>query len=151
MIIGEKELRKIFRSKDIQPAGIDLRLKNLYEQKSAASLINEEKNLPKLNKIEGPIYELKPGKAYLAETQKIKIPRGYAMLYFPRSTLIRSFVDVRTALGDPGFEGKLYFLIVNHGEYIYKIKKGERFAQAVLVKVKGSGKYNGDYQNFQIE
>ena len=37
-------------------------------------------------------------------------------------------------------------MIVNNGQYPYKIKKGERIAQAVVFPVEGSGKYNGSYQ-----
>jgi dUTP pyrophosphatase len=68
------------------------------------------------------------------------------MLYLPRSTLLRSFVSVQTAVGDPGFYGTLTFLIVNHGDFEYKLKKGDRIAQAVIFPVKGSGEYNGFYQ-----
>ena len=68
------------------------------------------------------------------------------MLYNPRSTLLRSFVSVETAVGDPGFYGTLTFLIINHGKYPYKIKKGDRIAQGVVFKVIGSGEYNGSYQ-----
>ncbi|KZX13206.1 deoxycytidine triphosphate deaminase [Methanobrevibacter curvatus] len=68
------------------------------------------------------------------------------MLYKPRSTLLRSFVSVQTAVGDPGFYGTLMFLIYNHGEFDYKIKKGDRIAQGVVFEVIGSGEYNGSYQ-----
>jgi dUTP diphosphatase len=78
--------------------------------------------------------------------RKIKIPKGYSMLYLPRSTLLRSFITIHTALGDPGFYGTLQFLLVNQGEYDYTLKKGERIAQGVVFKVEGSGEYNGSYQ-----
>ena len=68
------------------------------------------------------------------------------MLYLPRSTLLRSFVSVQTAVGDPGFYGTLTFLIVNHGQYEFKIKKGDRIAQAVVFPSTGSGEYDGSYQ-----
>ena len=37
-------------------------------------------------------------------------------------------------------------MVVNNGEYPFKLKKGERIVQAVVFPVKGSGKYNGSYQ-----
>jgi dUTP pyrophosphatase len=148
-MLGEKELKKLFPEfkELIQPSGIDLKLHEVFVQSGPASLIDDEKNLPNLEKLEPPIYTLKPKKSYLATVdRKIKIPKGYSMLYLPRSTILRSFVSVHTALGDPGFYGTLQFLLFNYGEFEYTIKQGERIAQAVVFPVTGSGEYNGSYQ-----
>jgi dUTP pyrophosphatase len=148
-MIGEKELIKLFPdfAEFVQPSGIDLPLDEVFIQKSPGSLIDNEKNLPDIESVDGPIYTLKPKTAYLATIdRKIKIPKGFAMLYKPRSTLLRSFVSVQTAVGDPGFYGTLMFLVYNHGDYDYKIKKGDRIAQGVVFEVKGSGEYSGSYQ-----
>ncbi|MCC7553671.1 MAG: deoxyuridine 5'-triphosphate nucleotidohydrolase [Methanobacteriaceae archaeon] len=148
-MLGEKELIKLFPefSELVQPSGIDLALDEIFIQRSSGSLIDNEKNLPDIEALEGPIYILEPKTAYLATIdRKIKIPKGYTMLYKPRSTLLRSFVSVQTAVGDPGFFGTLMFLIYNHSEFEYKIKKGDRIAQGVVFEVKGSGEYDGSYQ-----
>ena len=148
-MLGEKELIKLFPefAEFVQASGIDLPLDEVFIQKSSGSLIDNEKNLPDIESLDGPVYTLKSKTAYLATIdRRIKIPKGYAMLYKPRSTLLRSFVSVQTAVGDPGFFGTLMFLIYNHGEYDYKIKKGDRIAQAVVFEVKGSGEYSGSYQ-----
>lgn len=152
-MLGEKILIDLFPNfeENVQPAGIDLALDELFEQNSSGSLIDNEKNLPELKKVEGEIYTLEAKTAYLATIdRKIKIPKGYAMTYKPRSTLLRSFVSVQTAVGDPGFYGTLMFLIINHGNYPYKIKKGDRIAQGVVYKVDGSGEYDGSYQEEQL-
>ena len=152
MMLGEKELVKLFPNfKDlVQPSGIDLELDKIYTQESAGSLIDNEKSLPKLKEMEGDVYTLKPHTAYLASIKrKIKIPKGYTMLYLPRSTLLRSFVSVQTAVGDPGCYGTLMFMIYNHGEFEYKIKSGDRIAQAVVFPVEGSGEYDGSYQEVE--
>ena len=151
-MLGEKELIKLFPDfKDlVQPSGIDLELDKIYVQTSGGSLIDNEKNLPEIKELEGDIYTLKPHMAYLASIKrKIKIPKGYTMLYLPRSTLLRSFVSVQTAVGDPGFYGTLMFMVYNHGEYDFKIKSGDRIAQAVVYPVEGSGEYNGSYQEVE--
>lgn len=151
-MLGEEELIKMFPDfKDlVQPSGIDLELDKIYIQKSPGSLIDNEKTLPEIEELPGDIYTLKPHTAYLASIRrKIKIPKGYTMLYLPRSTLLRSFISVQTAVGDPGFYGTLMFMIYNHGEYEYKIKSGDRIAQAVVYPVKGSGEYNGSYQEVE--
>ncbi len=148
-MLGESELIKLFPDfkELVQPSGIDLALDEVYAQKGPGSLIDNEKNLPELEKLEGPIYTLEPNCAYIATIdRKIKIPKGYTMLYYPRSTLLRSFISVQTAVGDPGFYGTLNFLVINHGKFPYKIKKGDRIAQAVVFDVVGSGEYNGSYQ-----
>ena len=151
-MLGEKELVKLFPDfKDlVQPSGIDLELDKIYAQESAGSLIDNEKTLPEIKEMEGDIYTLKPHTAYLASIKrKIKIPKGYTMLYLPRSTLLRSFISVQTAVGDPGFYGTLMFMIYNHGDFEYKIKSGDRIAQAVVFSVEGSGEYNGSYQEVE--
>ena len=152
-MLGEKELVKLFPdfADLVQPSGIDLELDKVYVQKSEGSLIDNEKNLPEIEELEEDIYTLKPHTAYLASIKrKIKIPKGYAMLYLPRSTLLRSFVSVQTAVGNPGFYGTLMFLIYNHGDFEYEIKSGDRIAQAVVYSVEGSGEYNGSYQEVKM-
>jgi len=149
LMLGEKELIKLFPDfkELVQPSGIDLRLENVFIQKSAGFLMDNQKNLPELEKLEPPIYTLKPKTAYSVTIEpKMKIPKGYAQLYLPRSTLNRSFISVHTAVGDPGFYGTLQFLLYNYGEFDYTIKQGERIAQAVVFPVTGSGEYNGSYQ-----
>ena len=151
-MLGEDELVKLFPdfADLVQPSGIDLELDKIYVQKSAGSLIDNDKNLPEIEELEGDVYTLKPHTAYLASIKrKIKIPKGYTMLYLPRSTLLRSFVSVQTAVGDPGFYGTLMFMVYNHGDFEYKIKSGDRIAQAVVFPVEGSGEYNGSYQEVE--
>jgi dUTP pyrophosphatase len=148
-MIGENELKKLFPDFEelVQPSGIDLRIDEVFIQRGPGSLIDNEKELPELEKLEPPIYVLKSKTAYLVTVdRKIKIPKGYSMLYVPRSTLLRSFVSVHTAVGDPGFYGTLQFMVYNYGDFDYKVKKGERIAQGVVFDVSGSGEYDGSYQ-----
>ncbi|RAP53401.1 MAG: deoxyuridine 5'-triphosphate nucleotidohydrolase [Methanosphaera sp. rholeuAM270] len=150
-MIGEEKLREMFPefADSIQPSGIDLKMDKLYKQAGEGSLIDNEKNLPALEEVEcvDGIYTLKAKTAYSVSIEgKISIPVGFTMLYLPRSTLLRSFISVHTAVGDPGFYGTLQFMIVNNGDFDYKIRKGERIAQAVVFEVSGSGVYDGSYQ-----
>ncbi|HIH36169.1 MAG TPA: deoxyuridine 5'-triphosphate nucleotidohydrolase, partial [Methanosphaera sp.] len=128
-MLGEKELRSLFPEYEdsIQPSGIDLKLDKLYKQAGPGSLIDNRKDLPQLEEVEcdDGIYTLRAKTTYSATIMgKTNIPVGYTMLYLPRSTLLRSFISVHTAVGDPGFYGTLQFMIVNNGEFDYKIKKG---------------------------
>lgn len=152
-MLGENELKKLFPDfkELVEPSGIDLRIDEVFIQVGPGSLIDNAKKLPELEKLEPPIYVLKPKTAYLATVdRKIKIPKGCSMLYLPRSTLLRSFVSVHTAVGDPGFYGTLQFMVYNYGEFDYTVKRGERIAQGVVFDVTGSGEYNGSYQEEEL-
>lgn len=151
-MIGEKELIKLFPNfkEQVQPSGIDLPVDEIYIQSGPGALLENKKQLPELEKLEPPLYLLQPKTAYLVTIdRKIKIPKGYSMLYLPRSTLLRSFISIHTAVGDPGFYGTLKFLLYNYGEFTYTLKQGEAVAQGVVFKVKGSGAYKGSYQELE--
>jgi len=148
-MLGEKELIKLFPEfkELVEPSGIDLRVDEVFRQKGPGSLVDDQKNLPELQKLEPPLYTLQPKTAYSVTIhRKIKIPKGYSMLYLPRSTLLRYFISIHTAVGDPGFYGTLQFLLVNQGDFPFTLKHGERIAQGVVFPVEGSGEYNGSYQ-----
>ncbi|MCE7697750.1 MAG: deoxyuridine 5'-triphosphate nucleotidohydrolase, partial [Methanobacterium paludis] len=57
-MLGEKELINLFPDfkELVQPSGIDLRLDEVFRQVGPGSLIDNEKNLPELEKLEPPIY-----------------------------------------------------------------------------------------------
>ena len=77
-MLGEEELVKIFPdfADLVQPSGIDLELDKIYKQTSEGSLIDNEKNLPDIEELQGPIFTLKPHTAYLASIKrKVKIPK----------------------------------------------------------------------------
>lgn len=164
MIIGEKKLRELYPNLDenqYQPAGIDLKLGKVMtfhnEQDDVFGLIDDEKILPKQEELpedaiqlRGKIkvgYILQPHIPYIAVVdKKMKIPSEYVQFYKPRSSCLRAGITVDTAVGDPGFNGHLSFLIINHNEVPFFIQKGERFAQMVMEKVEGViNEYDGDY------
>lgn len=164
---GEGNLKTIyndkFSDKDYQPAGIDLRLGELFELDDNfkdIGVINDTKMLPKLKRVNlipqrtingaqySNIYEIEPNKVYFATVDKeIKIPENMVQFYYPRSSFMRCGVNVYSAVGDPGFKGTLQFMIINHGYYSFFTKPGERFAQLVMEKAHNVQQgYNGTYQ-----
>lgn len=164
MILGESELRKLYPGLDeeqYQPAGIDLKLGNvkiLNNTKDVYGIVGGEKQLPEQKEIEENAvkvgatklevgFMLEPHHSYIATVKsKIKIPLNIVQLYLPRSSLLRAGVDVRTAVGDPGFNGYLSFLMINHNDKPFFIKKGERFVQMVCMRLDGdTNGYDGDY------
>lgn len=164
MITGEKKLREIYPNLDedqYQPAGIDLTLKSVsrlqHNDGTIYGLLKNAKVLPnheelKVSNIQvggmlKSVYILEPNMSYIATThEKIKINKYAGQFYLPRSSLLRAGVDVRTAFGDPGFDGHLSFLIVNHTDNLFALEKGVRFAQLVDISADNVGsEYDGDY------
>ncbi len=88
-------------------------------------MANEDKNL-------------QPGDYELIKTGlKIAIPPGYAGFVYPRSGLaLKHGITVLNADGviDPGYRGELGVILINHGEKVFKIKKGNRIAQLIIQK-----------------
>ncbi len=153
MILGEHVLRRLLSGLDpdqYQPAGVDLKLGKMMEPEGSAALLHgDTKVLPRYREVEPDedgVYELEPGRPYVWELEpEVRIPGDKAALFLPRSTLLRSAVTVHTALGDPGFEGPIQVLAVNHGSEPYRVARGERVVQMILIDVKGAGLYTGDY------
>ena len=127
MINGETILRNIYNNlneNQYQPAGIDLTLDSIQElidnNLHLYGLFEDIKILPQQKKVDTTtvqvkgslrkVYTLEPHKPYIATTkEKINIDNHSAQFYLPRSSLLRAGVDVRTALGDPGFNGHLNY------------------------------------------
>ena len=164
MISGEKTLRQIYPNLDenqYQPAGIDLTLDQIYtldyNDGIIYGILKDAKVLPRQNKCETvniqvggmlkTVFRLKPHTVYIAQTtEKIKISKCAGQFYLPRSSLLRSGIDVRTAFGDPGFHGHLSFLLINHTDEIFVIEKGTRFAQLIDISANNVDQmYDGDY------
>ena len=82
---------------------------------------------------------LEPGDRALVPTgMAMAIPVGFAGLVLPRSGLaIRSGVTVINAPGliDAGYRGELRVALINHGRDAFRIERGDRIAQLVIVAV----------------
>jgi dUTP pyrophosphatase len=82
---------------------------------------------------------LEPGARALVGTGlAVAIPPGYAGLVLPRSGLALSQgVTVLNAPGlvDAGYRGELKVLLVNHGEKLASVRRGDRVAQLVIQRV----------------
>lgn len=85
-------------------------------------------------------YILKPGERRLFKTGlKVEILEGYEMQIRPRSGLaLNHGVTVLNTPGtiDAGYRGEVGVILINHGEEVYSIGKGDKIAQAVISSVK---------------
>ena len=69
---------------------------------------------------------------------KLSIPKGYEAQIRPRSGLALKYgVTVINSPGtiDSDYRGEVGVILVNHGTKIYEIKRGDRIAQMVIVKL----------------
>lgn len=177
MINGYNELKRMYPEMDEsqrQPAGIDLKVGELYELDDSAvnkksydvglyldaigDEIKSNYDIVHCSFDDGyleyniQVWGLLPNKPYIVEVESsINIGDTNGQIYFPRSTLIRNGVNVYTAFGDTGYNGKLRFLIINHSSRIFYLGKGVRFCQLVDFEVRNTDKkYDGDYQEEDI-
>jgi len=84
-------------------------------------------------------YKLIPKEVTFIETGlAIELPIGCAGFILPRSGLAskHSITSINSpGLIDPGYTGEIKIPLINHSDEIYNLKKGERFAQLVLIEV----------------
>ncbi len=132
-----------------QPAGVDLRLQKVFKFKSAANLSFKDKKVSIVEEIpdRGEGWELRPGSYKIRFAEIVHVPPDCIGLCLPRSSLLRSGVDVRCALWDPGYYGRGEALLIVNNPYGVKLKPNSRIAQIFFIRLVGSPRrtYEGDY------
>ncbi len=148
-IRGEGLLENV-DEENIQGAGVDLRIDELYSLISEGFIGKSKRTLPEIKELDSFI--LKPQGFYLFKTvERINMPSDLVAFMFPRSTLFRCGISLRTAVIDPGYKGELTVGLFNESEREVKLERHARVAQLVLANVQGGTKlYNGRYQDGKI-
>lgn len=81
---------------------------------------------------------LYPGDRQLLSTGlRLELPAGYACLVCPRSGMAIKFgISVLNSPGvlDVSYRGILGVILINHGEFQFPVRKGDRIAQVLFVK-----------------
>lgn len=84
-------------------------------------------------------YILEPGQRKLIFTGlKVEVPKNYEIQIRPKSGLALKYgITVLNTPGtvDSGYRGEVGVILFNTSNEIYRIKKGEKIAQAVIMKV----------------
>jgi dUTP pyrophosphatase len=82
---------------------------------------------------------LKPGEFKLITTGIcVEIPYGYEIQVRPRSGLAKNYgVTVLNSPGtiDADYRGEIGVILINHGQYDFEVKSGDRIAQLVLCPI----------------
>lgn len=85
---------------------------------------------------EGEVWELAPGQRRLVPTGLVMaIPPGFEGQVRPRSGLaLKHGLTVLNAPGtiDADYRGEVQVLLVNHGEAVFALRRGERIAQLLV-------------------
>ena len=115
-----------------QPAGFDVTISKVYSySKSIHTLSIEKTDNSQLEEVrpKDGYFNLSVG-AYLIELNEITtIPKDAIGVLFPRSTLLRNGLDIRSALFDPGYSGQPKVMLVCHRPA--KIQRFSRVGQLV--------------------
>ncbi len=138
----------------LQPNGFDCTLRAVGRLKGHARIDFHSKELPEVEEIEfnkdGWIF-LERGfyKAYLNEI--INLPDDMIAIAKPRSTLIRSGVDVLTAVWDAGYVGRSEVGLVVHNENGVWLRRNARIVQLIFIKLSEKTEpYRGEYTGENI-
>ncbi len=164
MVLTKSEIIKLLSNKpplienfvninvQLQPAGIDLTVSEIYEFESIGQLDfdNKERKLSRLKQLNfdnnGWIH-LKPGVYLVRFNEVINVPLNMIAIGRPRSSLLRMGAFMVSAIWDPGYRGRSVSLLVVLNPHGIKIKKNARVMQLIFIKLTGKTEaYSGKYQ-----
>jgi deoxycytidine triphosphate deaminase len=140
---------------NIQPSGVDIRVKAIYRLKNGGYLGVQNRKTPDIEVISKEVGKkviLNPNEFVLVETmEKVNMPNDISAIILPRSSLFRCGASLHTAVVDPGYIGTLTFGMKNLSEFPFEIEIGSKIGQIVFEEVKGNTKlYNGKYQGGKV-
>lgn len=154
MILGQKKLKKLLKSKKIvnnlsereltnpEGAGFDIRAGELYKISGEGFLGIEERHTPKEKSVakykngQKISRKIKPGEFYLVKTlEEVNAPSDVSIYAFARSTLFRSGVTLLLTQTAPGYKGPLVFGLKNLSDCDFTLEMGARIAHIQFVQV----------------
>ena len=147
-----KLVTETLNASQVQPAGIDLTLKEVHELAGAGEIDfdNSKRRISESGKLqfaEGKL-SLKPGCYKIIYNEYVSIPIDCAAFGFPRSSLLRCGADVRCAVWDPGYHGRSESLLVVHNPHGIVLHEKAKVMQLVFVRMEGKAEkgYDGQYK-----
>ena len=108
-LIEKEKLIENVDKNNVQPSGVDLRVKKVYRLKNGGYLGVNNRQMPNVDIVSDKVGDkitLNPNEFVLVETmEKVNMPKNLLALILPRSSLFRCGVSLHTAVVDPGFIG----------------------------------------------
>ncbi len=133
----------------IQPAGVDLRVAEVYRFLGAGFLGDSDRVLPRYVRVEARdgVWSLGPGAYRIVFREVVSVPKDCVGFCYPRSSLLRMGATVLCAVWDPGYYGRGSALLVVFNEHGLRLAVGARVAQLVYARVYPSPDrtYRGTY------
>ncbi|MEM2004939.1 MAG: deoxyuridine 5'-triphosphate nucleotidohydrolase [Zestosphaera sp.] len=121
----------------LQPAGIDLRVSQVFVFRSCGEVGFHERRLPEVEEVtpnEG-WWVLEPGPYKIRFAEVVELPEDVMALCFPRSTLLRSGVMVACTVWDPGYVGRGEALMHVVNPYGVKLGVNSRVVQLIFIRL----------------
>jgi len=166
MVLGIDKILKLIENKNliegldkeninVEGAGVDLRIGQLYEMEKGKGFIHiEKRNSPNYNLIaefqkgESKKVKIEPGKFYIGKTvETINTPENLFGIFIPRGTFFASGVLVLGFRVDPGYNGSFRFHLINLGKNDFEIEMGARIANMIFLEIQGkTNPYKGQWQ-----
>jgi len=121
----------------IQPAGIDLTVQKVFTFLSGSRIGFRTKEISLVEEVEPEegAWSLKPGAYKIRFNEVVKVPEDQVALCFPRSSLLRSGVELKCTVWDPGYFGRGEGLLTVYNPYGAVIEVSARVAQLVFFRL----------------
>ncbi len=135
----------------IQPNGVDLTVEAIFRQRQSGRIGTSGKSIGAREEIEAEdgAYELSPGGYVIQYCERVSIPEGHVGFLYPRSSLLRNFCTIDTAVWDAGYEGRGEGLLEVHEPIT--IEQTARVAQLVIATAAHDAVYEGSYQGERMD
>lgn len=170
MILGSSEIIKRIETDNlitdlgndfkIEGCLVDLRLDSAHIVTGTIELFNDRRNTGSITPVgfhfdddnKREVFVVQPNTIYLVSTiETVNMPSDLAMYISRRSTIFRSGLSLDATFTNPGYKGKLTFLLINNNKIPVTIERGFRIVQVGFFEIKGSCElYNGNWQNGKI-
>lgn len=144
---------------NIEPNGVDIRADKIYRQTSTGIIGVNDKTVGDMEEVEpeeleegeefskdnNPVYMLGQGQYLVEYKETVHIPKGHIGYVYPRSTVMRNFSYLFSALWDSGYRGKGYGLLMVFGNAMC-VQKGAPIGQMTMARAHHESDYDGAYQ-----
>lgn len=136
----------------IQPSGVDLTVKGLFRfaSKLVVDFDNQNRTIADYEALpwDGESITLEQGTYMVEYNETIQVPNDVAAVLYPRSSLVRSGVTIKSGCIESGYEGPLSSMIQVFNPYGAQVFLKARVALCVCFKLEGPTEpYAGVYQH----
>ncbi len=166
MILGSSEIYKRITEEEmisgiddynfiIEGATVDVRLDKISEHLGDARFYGDKRNVGDVRPVLAEelleykdIYQIHSNVPYLVSTiETFKMPVDVIGHIDTRTTMFRSGIILKATYLNPGYNGVLTFMIINHSPTTVLLQRGVRIAQIAFHEIKGTCEpYKGQWQ-----